>query len=172
MINEAYEDFLRLTGFEEEEIPRYLPEWRKASEKLGLTEDDIRFSTREWLPAYHQVDLKGIRKALGCFIREAIDLTKANEYKESGVKIVYGILPATVFQYYALKLAAPDKVYVSFPDAFLAIILNSFFHKLNPFLEEAENSGIPHGCRHCALNKTRYTARKRGLLPSPDVSWI
>lgn len=33
MAKDVYEDFLRLTGFEEEEMPEYLPEWRKASER-------------------------------------------------------------------------------------------------------------------------------------------
>jgi len=172
MTRDIYEDFLRLTGFEEAEMPKYLPEWRKASAKLGLTEDDVRFATEERIPAHFAVELEGVRKILGCLIKEAIDLTKASEYKERGVKIVYGIMPAVLHYYYALKLAAPDKVYVSFPDIFLADVMNGLFHKLNPYLEEAEKAGIPYGCRHCALNKTRYVARRRGLIPSPDISWI
>ena len=36
MAKNIYEDFLRLTGFEEDEMSEYLPQWRKASEKLGL----------------------------------------------------------------------------------------------------------------------------------------
>jgi len=171
MAKNINEDFLRLAGFEEE-MPEYLPEWRKASEKLGLTEDDVEFATKEWIPAHFEVALEGVRKGLGCLIKEAIDLTKANEYKNTGVKIVYGILPAMLHYYYALKLTAPDKVYVSFPDVFLVEATNAIFHKLNPYLEEAERSGIPCGCRHCALNKTRYIARRRGLIPSPDISWI
>jgi benzoyl-CoA reductase/2-hydroxyglutaryl-CoA dehydratase subunit BcrC/BadD/HgdB len=146
-INEA---FLRLTGFEENEIPEYLPR----------------------LPAYFAVELEGIRKLLGCFVKETIDLTKANEYKERGVKVVYGILPAILHYYYALKLTAPDKVYVSFPDIFLTMVMNGFFHKLAPYLEEVEKAGIPYGCRHCALNKTRYAARLLGIIPPPDISWI
>lgn len=165
-------DFLRLTGFEEDEISRYLPEWRKAAERLGLTEEDIRFATEKRIPAHFQIELQGVRKALGCYVKEAIDLTRANEYKEKGVKIVYGILPAVLHYYYALKLAAPEKVYVSFPDLFLAVIMNGLFHKLNPYLEEAERAGISYGCRHCALNKTRYAARRMGIIPSPDISWI
>jgi len=172
MANDIYEKFLRLTGFEETELPQYLPEWRKASEKLGLTEDDVKFATEEWIPTHFEIKLEGVRKMLGAYMREIIDLTKANEYKQQGVKIVYGILPAIIHYYYALKLTAPDKVYVSFPDVFLAVILNAFFHKLNPYLEEAEKAGIPYGCRHCALNKTRYAMRRLGLIPSPDVSWI
>ena len=166
------ERFLRLTGFEETELPQYLPEWRLASAKLGLTEDDIRFAIEEWIPAHFDIELEGIRKLIGAYIREIIDLTKANDYKERGVKIVYGILPAISHYYYALKLTAPDKVYVSFPDIILALVMNAFFHRLNPYLEEAEKAGIPYGCRHCALNKTRYAMRKMKIIPSPDVDWI
>jgi len=172
MAKNVYEDFLRLTGFEEDEMSEYLPEWRRASEKLGLTEDDIKFATEKQLPTYFAVELEGVRKVLGCYVKEVIDLTKASEYKERGVKIVYGILPAILHYYYALKLTAPDKVFVSFPDIFLTLVANAFFHKLNPFLEEAERTGIPYGCRHCALNKTRYAARRLGIIPSPDINWI
>ena len=172
MAKDIYEEFLRLVGFEEAEMPEALPEWRKASERLGLTEDDIEFATKEWIPTHYQVELEGVRKLLGAYIYEAIDLTKANEYKQKGVKIVYGILPAILHYYYALKLTAPDKVYVSFPDVFSVAIYGALFHKLNPYLEEAERQGITYGCRHCALNKMRYVVRRKGLIPSPDVSWI
>jgi len=172
MTKDIYEDFLRLTGFEEDEMPEYLPEWRRASEKLGLTEEDIKFATEKHLPAHFAVELEGIRKLLGCFVKETIDLTKVNEYKERGKKVVYGILPAALHFYYALKLTAADKVVVSFPDIFLTLVMNGFFHKLAPYLEEAERSGIPYGCRHCALNKTRYAARRLRIIPSPDINWI
>jgi benzoyl-CoA reductase/2-hydroxyglutaryl-CoA dehydratase subunit BcrC/BadD/HgdB len=172
MAKDIYEDFLRLTGFEEDEMSEYLPQWRKASERLGLTEDDVKFAVEKQLPTYFAIELEGIRKLLGCFVKETIDLTKANEYKEQGVKIVYGILPAILHFYYALKLTAPDKVYVSFPDIFLTLVMNGLFHKLAPYLEEAEKTGIPYGCRHCALNKTRYAAFRLGIIPPPDISWI
>jgi benzoyl-CoA reductase/2-hydroxyglutaryl-CoA dehydratase subunit BcrC/BadD/HgdB len=172
MAKDIYEDFLRLTGFEEDEMSEYLPQWRKASERLGLNENDIKFAVEKQLPTYFAIELEGIRKLLGCFVKETIDLTKANEYKERGVKIVYGILPAILHFYYALKLTAPDKVYVSFPDIFLTLVMNGLFHKLSPLLEEAERTGIPYGCRHCALNKARYAAFRLGIIPPPDISWI
>ena len=172
MAKNVYEDFLRLTGFEEAEMPKYLPEWRKAAAKLGLTEEDIKFATEKQLPSYFAVEMEGIRKLLGCFVKETIDLTRAGEYKDRGVKIVYGILPAMLHFYYALKLTAPEKVFVSFPDIFLTMVMNGFFHKLTPYLEEAEKAGIPYGCRHCALNKARYAARRLDVIPSPDINWI
>jgi len=172
MGKDIYEDFLRVVGFEEEEIPGYLPEWRTASEKLGLTKEDVRFATKERIPQHFDLTLRGVRKALGAEIREAVDLTKANEYKKNGVKIVYGILPAILTNYYAIKVSGGDNVFVSFPDLFLVNVLNIFFHKLDPFLETSETEGgIVYGCRHCALNKTRLAARIKGVIPSPDVIW-
>lgn len=76
--NNVYEDFLRLTGFEEAEMPKYLPEWRKASAKLGLTEEDVRFATEKQLPTYFAIELEGIRKLLGCFVRETIEIGRAH----------------------------------------------------------------------------------------------
>jgi benzoyl-CoA reductase/2-hydroxyglutaryl-CoA dehydratase subunit BcrC/BadD/HgdB len=170
--DDAYRKYLQLANFEKDEIAGYLPEWRKASKKLGLTLADMKFATEHWIPENFEVELEGVRKVLRAYTLEVLDLVKANEYKKKGVKIVYGILPASLVFYYALKLEAPDKVYVSFPDAFLTHLLASFFHKVVPFLEEAEQHGIPYGGRHCALNKMRYAARRSGLIPSPDVSWI
>jgi len=167
-----YEAFLKAVGFEADEIPVFLPEWRQAADRLGLTAADMRFAAEEWIPQNFDVQLKSVRRLLGLFIKETTDLLKAKEYKAQGVKIVYGILPAQSIFYYALKMAAPERVFVGFPDVFLTVILQGFFHKLNPFLEEAERHGIPYGCRHCALNKTRYAARRLDIIPSPDISWI
>ena len=76
MVKDTYEKFLRLTGFEEAEIPEYLPEWHRASEKLGLTENDVKFATEKWIPANFGVELAGVRKLLGCLVKEAIDLIR------------------------------------------------------------------------------------------------
>jgi hypothetical protein len=172
MARDTYEDFLRLAGFEEDEMGKYIPEWRQASAKIRLTEEDIRYATEEWIPTYFDTSLEGVRKSLGAYMKEFIELTKASEYKEKGMKVVYGIPPANPNYYYALKLTAPEKVFVAFPDEFMARALNMFFHRLNPYLEEAERNGISYGCRHCALNKTRYISRRWEVIPSPDISWI
>lgn len=128
MAKNINEEFLRITGFEENEMSKYLPEWSKACVKLGLTEEDVKFATEERIPTYFEVELEGIRKVLGSLVKEVIDLTKANEYKAKGVKVVYGILPSILHYYYALKITAPDKVYVGFPDVLLTVAANAFFH--------------------------------------------
>jgi hypothetical protein len=172
MNDKVYADCLRLLAFEENEIPQILPDWRMAAEKLGLSKEDVEHATKEWIPQNWDTTSLGTCKVLGAHIREAIDLCKATEYKKQGVKIVYGILPAMITNYLAIKKAGGDKVYVNFPDIFLVYVLNCIFHKIDPFLEAAETEGgVVYGCRHCALNKTRIAARMKDIIPSPDVIW-
>jgi hypothetical protein len=128
MSKDVHEDLLRLACFEEDEMSTYLPEWRKTAEKLRLTEDGIKFAIEKWIPAHLDISLKGIRMSVGGVLRGLIDLTKAEEYKERGYKLVYGIFPSGFQYFYALKLAAPDKVFVSNPDAFLAFALGILFY--------------------------------------------
>ena len=119
MKKDIYGEFLTLTGFEEDEIQGFLPDFRTACDRFDITEDDVRFGVEEWIPAQFDIALKGVRKSLGCLVKEAVDLSKTPEYKKKGIKIVYGIMPAISVYYYALKLTAPDKVYVAFPDLFI-----------------------------------------------------
>ena len=170
MAKNIYEEFLELCAFEPEEIPEILPQWIKAANLFGLTEEDIRFATEEWIPAHWDIQYKGIRKMIGAWIRELIELSKAQEYKEKGAKIIYGIIPAIITSYRAMKYSAGDQVFVTFPDALLVTALNSFFHKANPYLECAEEHGFTYGCRHCALIN-QIAARWKNVIPSPDVIW-
>lgn len=168
----VHEDFLRLAAFSEQEIPEVMSDWRYAAEKLGLTDSDIEHATHELIPRYWDTTSSGERKVLGAYTREIIDLCKTPQYKKQGVKIIYGILPAQTPSYYAFKNADPENVYISFPDIAIVYWLNGFFHKLDPFLKEAETAGgVVYGCRHCALNKTRIAASMRGIIPAPDVIW-
>jgi hypothetical protein len=173
MSKDIQEDLLRLAGFEEEEMSTYLPEWRKTSEKLRLTEDSIKFAVEEWIPAHLDTRLRGVRMSIGGVLRGLIDLMKADEYKERGYKLVYGIFPSGFQYFYALKLAAPDKVFVSNPDAFIAFALGIlFYNNMNQYLDEAEKCGISRAGRHCPASKCRYAAHRWGVLPSPHLNWI
>lgn len=168
---DVYKEFLELCAFDEEEIRTMLPEWKEASKALGLEEKDIEYSLNYLIPEHWDIQYLGVRKMIGVYIREAIELARLHKYKEDGVKLVYGIIPAITTNYLAIKNAGKDKVFVSFPDIQLVSILNSFFHKLDSYLERAEEDGMTYGCRHCALNKTRIGAKADNIIPSPDVIW-
>lgn len=171
MNKQVYEDFLRFVAFSDEEIEKQLDEWVEACNILNISEKDVKYAMETYIPENWDIKFLGVRKIIGAIIRETIDLTKAKKYKENGTKIVYGILPAILSNYLAIKISGGDAVYVAFPDIFLAKVLNAFFHRLDPFLEKAEDCGMSYGCRHCALNKTRITAKINDVIPSPDIIW-
>jgi len=60
----VYEQFLRLTGFEEHEMSRFIPEFSQGSGIVKLTEDDVRYSVERQLPHMYDIKLKGVRKCL------------------------------------------------------------------------------------------------------------
>jgi benzoyl-CoA reductase/2-hydroxyglutaryl-CoA dehydratase subunit BcrC/BadD/HgdB len=172
MARDMHEELLRLAGFEESELPEFLPQWRKAAEKIGLTEADVRFGVEEWIPTHFDIRLEGVRKGIGGWLREVMDLMKADEYRRKGCKLLYGVFPSGFQYFYSFKVAAPEKTFVSVPDAFMSFVLNMLFHKLDPYMDEAEREGISRACRHCPASKWRYAARRWGVIPTPDVSWV
>lgn len=166
-----HKEFLKFVGFNREEIDEHLPDWIKIANKLGLTEDDLTYAVREWLPKHWNVELLGIRKCIGAYVREIIDISKIHRYKESGVKIVYGILPAVSVNFRALKISGGEKIFVTFPDIHIVTVLGSFFRKSSLLIEKAEKHCLHMSCAHCGLNKTRLSTRMIDLIPSPDVIW-
>lgn len=164
-------ELLKIAGFEGPEVDAFLPDWLFAVEKVGLTDEDIEYATKEYIPQNWDTQYRGVRKMIGAYFREMVEAAKTQKYKEEGKKIIYGILPAVGTIYGALKNAGGDDVYVSFPDLMLVTILNGFFAKADPFLYEAEEKGFTYGCRHCPLNKMRLGALTKGLIAVPDVIW-
>lgn len=170
-MSNIYREFLEMCAFDESEMDTMVPLWEAGSKILGLSEADVEYALKEWIPKHWEIQYLGVRKMIGAYIREAIEISRLNEYKAKGVKVVYGIIPAIPNGYMAMKEAAGDDVFVTFPDMQLVTILNGFFHKVDNYLEKAEEDGMTYGCRHCALNKTRIGAKALGVIPSPDVIW-
>lgn len=169
---EPYREFLELCGFEYDEIPGKMKPLKRALKRVLIEPEDVKFAVENRIPRTFDTELKGVRKLFRAYVNELIDLTNVKEYKERKLKILYGILPTLSTYYYAAKEADPEGVYISFPDVFLTMVLGTIFHKLNPYLEAAEERGLSYGGCHCALNKVRYGARILQLLPPGDLSWI
>jgi benzoyl-CoA reductase/2-hydroxyglutaryl-CoA dehydratase subunit BcrC/BadD/HgdB len=171
MPNTAYEAFLDLGNFAGKERQLLLPRWVEAATRLGLTEQDVAYAVDEFIPEMWDLQYLGIRKMIGAMTLEAIDHAHLREHKANGVKLVYGIIPAILTPYQAVKKAGGDKVFVSFPDMCIMNFLQPLFHRGAPLFELAETSGLTYGCRHCALNKLRIGLRLRDVVPAPHVQW-
>jgi Benzoyl-CoA reductase/2-hydroxyglutaryl-CoA dehydratase subunit, BcrC/BadD/HgdB len=162
---------LEIAGFEGDELEAFLPGWMESVEIIGMTDEDIRYSVEEYIPKNWDIQFRGVRKMIGAYLREMVEITNTKKYKAEGKKIIYGILPAVCQPYSALKNAAGEDAYVSFPDLMLVTILNGFFDKADPYLRYAEELGFTYGCRHCPLNKMRVGSFAKGVLATPDVIW-
>ena len=170
MTENVYKNLMAYLEYTPEEVEQEYEKMKRACDKCGLTEDDVRYAYEHWIPENWCVQYKGVRMGIGVLLREFVDLLNTDIMKAEGKKIVYGILPAHSNMYYALKFANPD-VYVAFPDALIVIVLQSVFHKASSLIEQAEEEGISQGCRHCPLNKTRYSAFLNKMIAAPDIIW-
>lgn len=168
---ELNKKLLELAGFEGNEVDEILDDWLFTMDVIGLSDEDIRYAVEEYLPQNWDLQYRGVRKLMGAYFRELVEIAKTKQYKEQGKKIIYGILPAVSVAYTGFQAAAGDSAYISYPDLLMVTILNGYFHKAAPYLNEAEAQGFTYGCRHCPLNKMRIAALTKGIIATPDVIW-
>lgn len=165
-----YSNFLELLAFSEDEINEMLPRWKNACKLLGLSERDVRFATEEWIPKYWDMSLLGVRKCIGAYIRELIEMTRLPKYKARGAKILYCNMPSHPACVYANKLAGGDDIHISYPDFLMASVLNAFFHK-STVLSSGESSCMNPMCNHCGMNRLKVDAHYKNLIKAPTVMW-
>ena len=166
----VYEEFLRLLDFADEEIPVYLPLWENACRLLGLTKKDVSFAAKEWIPTYWDMSLHGVRKCIGAYIRELIQMTRLPEYKARGAKVIYCNVPCHPPCIYANKLSGGDSIHICSPDNLMATVLNAFFHK-STISAGYDNSCMSSMCQHCGMNRIKADAKHNGVTTDPTVLW-
>lgn len=172
-LKNAQEEMLELAMFDAAERKELLPRWRAAAKELGLTDEVVHNAVHNHLPRLKDLKYEGVRKSIGAVLRELMDLFRFKEDKANGadIRAIYGVLPAILTPYQALKYAGGDKVYTSFPDMILMKNMQEIFHHAWPLFAKAEEAGFSYGARHCALNKMGIAGRLTGIVPHPDVMW-
>lgn len=159
-----YDELLRICAFETEEIDRERPRIEQAFQKLDLGHEDIR-RAEGWVRQNHDIELLGVRKLLGIWLKELIDLVLA---KDEGKKVVYYGFP-TIAGPAAAIAAASDEIYCVCPDAVLCYTMGQIFNKLTPILEAGEENGLPPGHGLCSLQQIRVGGLAKGIIPVPDL---
>jgi len=159
-----YSEFLSLCGFEPEEIKREAPRIDKAFSILEIGPDDVN-RAKGRIEDFFDIELLGMRKVLGLWLKELTDMVLA---KEEGKKVVYVSFPPISQIGAAIALASED-VYCAAPDVVLSNTLNLLFGKINPILETAEKHGLAPGIAFCSYLQTRLGAIVKGIVPMPDL---
>lgn len=160
-----YSELLKLCGYEPEEVEKERPRVDRAFQISGIGGDDIK-RAEERVRFYFDIELEGIRKVLGVWMKEFVDTVLA---REEGKKMVYLTFPPVPALGLAVALASKD-VYSQSPEIVLQAVMGAIFGKVEPMLEEAEERGMPPGLGHCPLLQTRFGAILRGIIPVPDVA--
>ena len=160
-----YDELLKLCGFENEEIRKERPRIEKVFQRLELGPEDMKRAER-WVRQHHDVELLGVRKILGIWLKELFDLVLA---KDEGKKLVYYGFP-TIAGPAAAIAAASEEICCIGPDAVLCNTMGQIFDKLTPILETGEENGLPPGHAMCSLQQVRVGGMAKGIIPVPDLA--
>jgi hypothetical protein len=159
-----YSEFLTLCGFEAEEIRKELPRIERAFSILEISDEDVdRAKAR--IQKYFDIELLGMRKVLGIWLKEMVDMVLA---KEEGKKVIYVSYPP-IYQIAATMVLTSETIYCAPPDIVLSSTLNLMFDRVNPILETAEKNGLAPGLAFCSYLQTRLGAIVKGIIPRPDL---
>ncbi len=165
-----HESFLELLDFSETERRELLPLWENACALFRITEAELRYAAQEWLPQYWDLSLHGVRRCIGVYIRELIEISRLPEYRARGDKLLYYNMPCHPACIYANKLAGNGLLHASYPDYFIATVFNAFLHKS---VTPAGQSGVCASpvCHQCGMNRVKVSTCFRDLIAEPTVLW-
>jgi benzoyl-CoA reductase/2-hydroxyglutaryl-CoA dehydratase subunit BcrC/BadD/HgdB len=159
-----YSEFLQLCGFSQEEIEKERRRIDQAFQIWGITATDIK-RAEERIRRYFDLELIGMYKIRGLWLKEFVDLTLA---KAEGKKVIYSSVPS-ISQINAAMAFLSDRVYCTSPELTIITVMGQFFGKLGPVLEQAEKTWLPPGQAHCPYVQARLAAILGGMAARPDL---
>lgn len=168
MSKNVYEEFLRLLGWEGDELKAFLPEWRRAADFLGLSEIDVFRGLNEWIPKYWDLEFESVRKCIAYYIREAVEVSKTEYYMAMGHKVIYTIPTSSYPIVYANNLAGEGKIHSFYPDYVITTVRQAFFGLFTHNICKHENFST--GCLHCTLNSNRARLSICGRIAAPTLT--
>ena len=159
-----YVDLFKLCGWEDQEI------WQERSRIddvfgiLGITSEDVRAAEGRVREGY-DIELTGIRKILGVWIRALIDLVLSRKEKN---KIIYYSFPSLGGLGFTTSVIAGKENMCVCPEWILIVTLGSIFDKAGSVLKAAEETAMAPGKAFCSLVQMRLGAMVKGIIPLPD----
>lgn len=165
----AHTRFLKMLGWEGEELERFLPQWIYAANYLKLDENDILRGLDYWLPTHWDISLLSTRKLIAAYIREVVELSKVSQYLQEGHKVIYTYPTSSHACVYANRIAGEGRLHVFHADFLITTINQAFFGKMTTGVDSG--SCMSGRCHHCALNAARVDFSASGQMVAPTVLW-
>ncbi len=166
-MSKYYDDLLLLCGYEPEEIEEERNRLEEVFRRIGLGPKDFIVG-EERVRSHYQIDMIGVRKLLGAYLKELTDIVMA---ADEGRKCVYFGYPAMMGPGLILQAAAGDKLQICAPDVVIAHTLGLIFDKLTPILQAGEQNGLPPGHALCSLWQTKIGGISLGIVPPPAFNF-
>jgi hypothetical protein len=160
-----YADLLKLCGWERDQIKREASRLDEAFGILGLGPEEMKTADGRVRDGY-DIDLMGVRKALGVWIGGLVDVVLS---KKEGKKIVYYSFPPLGGLGGRISAIGKGEILCVCPEFILDIALGAIFDRIDPIMETGEDKALPHGAALCAMNKIRVGAIEKGIIPVPDL---
>jgi len=160
-----YTDLLKLCGWEEDRIALEKPRLDEAFVILGLGPEEMKTAEGRVRDGY-DIDLMGVRKALGVWIGGLVDVVLS---RKEGKKVVYYSFPPLGGLGGRISAIGKGEILCVCPEFILDIALGAIFDRIDPILETGEERALPPGRALCAMNKIRVGAIEKGIIPVPDL---
>jgi benzoyl-CoA reductase/2-hydroxyglutaryl-CoA dehydratase subunit BcrC/BadD/HgdB len=160
-------ELLKTCGFEEHELETEMPRIEKAFQKLGIT-DVVIERGKQRLATYYDIELHGVRKAIGICIQDVVNTVLARE--EGKKKILYGFMSGGFEVLGSALVSKSNDIHVTNMAATLQFVLGCIFDIMVPILEAAEQKWLKAGkAFHCGNVKTLVGLISLDLIPKPDL---
>lgn len=169
MSDGIHRKFLETLGWTGQELEEFLPDWLNTARFLHLTDEDVRRAVEEWIPAYWNISLSGVRKSIA---RAYARLRTRRRWEPTCVRgrmVLYSTMPSCPVCITANKLAGEGRLEISYPYFIVTSILGAFFNKSTDQLFNGSCMD-PH-CHHCGMNCMRADSVMSGTIPKPTVTW-
>ena len=122
---DVYDKLMEQCGFDAARAADYKATLVKGLDKLLVTEADVRFAVTERLPTCWTLELAGIRKLLGCWLREFIRIAIPAPNEERAC-YTYFAQPGMAYLQ-PVKIADPN-IQVGAPDWVASFVGAGFFN--------------------------------------------
>jgi benzoyl-CoA reductase/2-hydroxyglutaryl-CoA dehydratase subunit BcrC/BadD/HgdB len=160
-------ELLKLCGFTDSEIEVQLPRVEVAFNQFGINSQDIERG-KQRLNKYYDMELPGVRRAVGLCIKELANLVLARE--EGKRKIICGFMSPGFEVLGSALLSKSAEVHVADLFSSLQFVIGCVFDKMVPILEAAERKWLKSGkIAHCGNVKTLVGMIDLDLMPRPDL---
>jgi benzoyl-CoA reductase/2-hydroxyglutaryl-CoA dehydratase subunit BcrC/BadD/HgdB len=162
----ALTSFLELCEFTPDQIKAEWPRITKTFDiwEINTAED---FEAASKMAKYlYDLSFKGLRMALGIYIRELCNLTLCGEEKD---KRIYTVMPCNIPDLITAYSMKYPSIYSGFPDMIAFMTIGNLFDRTGIQMDKAEERYFSPGEAHCSCCKLRTASLFDGKYAKPDL---